>query len=237
MTTFASLVQEIETKYELLEHNLGLGWRFLYTPERTFSPDTQIALLPINPGGRKPKPPMPSVESGNAYRVERWENGRHNTLQEQIMLLYRELAGRLGNACWTQLMDDSLAANFCPFRSPGWPPPVGRGEWIKFSSSLWRKVLSVASPSVIICLGEAPRTYIPKTLAQLGASLAEEPSTEPVHWAANTYSVADYHWQGRTTRVVGVPHLGRRCAIFGRDESRSATDAIVRAIAESTGLG
>ena len=85
--TFASLVDEIEAAYSRLEHTLG--WRFLYTSDRTFSPETQIALVPLNPGGKVREPPKPSVEAGNAFWSERWDNGRHNTLQLQITRLFR----------------------------------------------------------------------------------------------------------------------------------------------------
>ena len=125
-------------------------------------------------------------------------------------------------------MDETLAANFCPFRSQTWPPPK-RSESVAFSITLWRKMLSVVSPSVIVCLGAEPRRYVPETLAWLGAHLVGEVTVAPVSWEPQTYTVADYHSERGTTRVVGIPHLSR-FRIFGRKESRTATDAIVAAM-------
>lgn len=70
MSDFSSLVSAIENAYETLDHEPG--WRFLYTPSRTFSAETRLAFVPANTGGGRYEAPKPSVEEGNAYRVERW---------------------------------------------------------------------------------------------------------------------------------------------------------------------
>ncbi len=64
-------------------------------PPPTLSPDTQLALVGLNPGGKRYVPPVASVEAGSAYRVESGWNARGERLQRQIQRLYAELSMQL----------------------------------------------------------------------------------------------------------------------------------------------
>lgn len=124
MDIFAEAVNRIEHGYEALGHRLG--WRFLYSPECTLSVDTQLMFSGINPGGAHYRHPVPSVEEGNAYRIERWgSHGQPNGLQVQVRLLYEGLAEKL-NRPVINLMDTTLATNFCPIRSASGTVCLGR---------------------------------------------------------------------------------------------------------------
>jgi hypothetical protein len=236
---FTSLVGEIEAAYERLGHQLG--WRFLYSPARTLTPGIRLATVGTNPGGRKYEPPSSSVEEGNAYRyvVETWPGGSAhgpNPLQQQIGLLYRELARRLPGASPGQLMDDTLAANFCPFRSPSWGSLPRRAESIEFSRHLWRRILQVASPSALICLGKLPADELGATLVSVGARLVEGPEVGEVGWGAATYELSLYESPSARTLLVRVPHPSR-FAIFGRAASQPAVDRITRVLATAMAGG
>jgi hypothetical protein len=229
---FSSLVGEIEDAYERLGHELG--WRFLYSPARTLTPHTRLALVGTNPGGGVYEPPSSSVEDGNAYRypVETWPGGSAhgpNRLQQQIAWLYRELAGRLPGSSPERLMDDTLAANFCPFRSPSWERLSRRPESVSFSRRLWTRILEFVSPLALICLGQLPANELGAVL-NTGARLIEGPEIGPVGWRPATYEMRLYESSRRRTLLVRLPHLSR-FAIFGRAASQPAVDRITRALA------
>lgn len=144
---FADLVGQVQEGYQRLGHQLG--WRFLYSPEATLSPNARLAFAGLNPGGSAYHPPVASVEEGNAYRIERWagDNGL-NPLQLQIRAFYEALCTQLQHPSTAQVMDETLALNFCPFRSPTWEALPNQAESTRFSAELWRQVLGLARPSV-----------------------------------------------------------------------------------------
>lgn len=221
----------IELAYERLGHQLG--WRFLYTPARTLSPDTRLAFVALNPGDDEYHDPILSVEKGNAYRidVEDWWAARQQAgLQTQVRLLYEDLAKRIEGATWKTLMDEqTLALNFCPFRSPGWPPLVSPEESIEFSRRMWARVLELVGPSVIVCLGRDPMRYLGPVLRARGAASTGPPDKRPVAWGNVTFTVARYSATPGEVTMVGLPHLSR-FGIFGRRESQHATTEIVDTI-------
>ena len=224
----AQFKESIESAYDRLGHQLG--WRFLYTPARTLAPDTRLAFVALNPGDDKYHEPILSVEEGNAYRVERWWGVRQEGgLQTQIRHLYVELAKRTEGATADELMDQTLALNFCPFRSPGWPPLVRPEESIEFSRRMWATVLDIVEPSVIVCLGSDPMRYLDPVVRAHGAVPTGPTEKRPVGWGNVKYAVARYAKTPREVTMVGLPHLSR-FRIFGRPESRRATTEIVDTI-------
>jgi hypothetical protein len=232
---FATLVGRIETAYKRLGHQLG--WRFLYSPARTLDSETRLATVGANPGGQSYEPPSPSVEEGNAYRTESWPGGGVsglNPLQSQIGLLYEALAVRLSRTSPNRLMDDTLASNFCPFRSPSWDRLAARNESIAFSRDLWKDILGFVTPSAIICLGDRPTRELRATLVSSGWRLSGGPEIGPVGWGDMSYELAYYDSAGARTLLVRLPHLSR-FGIFGRPASKEATDRLVSLIAAALG--
>jgi uracil-DNA glycosylase len=228
---FFSLVDQIEAAYQRFGQQLG--WRFLYTPARTLSPKTRLAFIGQNPGGSTYEPPSASVEEGNAYRLETWPGatqGGLNPLQAQIGLLHEALASELADSTPTRLMDDTLAANFCPFRSPRWDKLAHPEESIAFSKDLWRTILEFVRPGVIVCLGDLAARQIGVTLATTGARLVRAPEVRPVGWGSVTYEIARYESSDVRTLLVRMPHLSRY-RILGRADSQAAVDNITAAIA------
>jgi hypothetical protein len=212
---FATLVGRIETAYERLGHQLG--WRFLYSPARTLDPETGLATVGANPGGSRYQPPSRSVEEGNAYRTESWPGGGVkglNPLQSQIGLLYEALAAQLSWTSPDRLMDDTLASNFCPFRSPSWDRLAKRTESIAFSRDLWKDILGFVTPSVIVCLGDRPTRELRATLVASGWRPSGGPEIGPVGWGDVSYELANYDSAGARTLLVRLPHLSR-FGIFG----------------------
>lgn len=226
----AQFRESIELAYDRLGHQLG--WRFLYTPASTLAPSTRLAFVALNPGDDKYHDPILSVEEGNAYRVERWWGARQQSgLQFQIRCLYQALAERDGGKTWDVLMDETLALNFCPFRSPSWDRLRRKKESIEFSQRMWARVLEIVEPSVIICLGVAPMRYLDRVLRLRRAHLKGQES-HPIEWGRTdtsegvTYKVGRYSTTHGEVTMLGLPHFSRY-PIFGRPESRRATTEIV----------
>jgi hypothetical protein len=227
---FLSLVRRIELAYAGLGHRLG--WRFLYSPARTLSPETRLAFVGTDPGGSSYVPPSTSVEAGDAYRLESWPGAGAsglNPLQEQIVLLYDALASALRQSSRARLMDDTLAANFCPFRSPSWERLARREESIRFSRDLWKAILDFVTPSAVICLGDASARQLGATLATMGWSLKNR-ERGLVGWGSVSYELAVYEGSGTQMLLARLPHLSR-FRILGRAQSQPAIERVVSSIA------
>lgn len=204
---FNRAVDEISRAYEDLGHELG--WRFLYSPVSTLSKDTKLLFVGINPAGDRYYAPVASVEEGNAYRVERWgEGGKINSLQVQVRKLYEVLSSKLGNQSAKELMDDTLTANFCPFRSPEWKLLPKKQQSVAFSRGLWRDLFEHISPSVTICLKDVPFKHFGEILVDRGFRRTEM-LQEPVQWKNLTYSQARFMPDTEEVLMVRLPHLSQ----------------------------
>jgi len=184
--------EEIEAAYDRLGHKHG--WRFLYTPKRTLSPETRLATVGINPGGGDWEEPCSSVEAGSAYRTETWP-GNGPALQAQIQLLYRELARKVGAPSPEQLMDETLAANFYPFRSTREGRLANKVASREFSRQLWRTILRHVNPRVWICFGGTPAQELQRLLPASGWRRVETTGAVRVGWAKWTYELARYDFR------------------------------------------
>jgi hypothetical protein len=231
MVLFDDVTEAIAHAYSTLGHELG--WRFLYTPARTLAPGAPLLFAGLNPGGHADLGhPQLSVETGNAYRVETWgDNGQLNPLQLQVCALYDRLAEHLPVWDRDSLMDASLSANFCPFRSPSWAALPRKRESVAFSQSLWSRVLNTTLPPALICLTELPAQYIAGALQKLKWSVAEEQVIK-VGWGSVTCSIRTLRRMGDETVLVRLPHLSRY-RIIGRPESEAAVEHVVRALARA----
>lgn len=233
MDPFSEAVIEIEQAYEALGHRLG--WRFLYSPARTLSENTGLMFSGINPGGGHYGHPAPSVEKGNAYRVERWgKHGQPNGLQVQVRLLYEGLAEKLDQPA-TGLMDSTLATNFCPFRSPSWDRLPRKAESVAFSERLWTSVFEHISPRVIIRLTGTPFEHFEDVLRRKGFERTDT-QKEPVRWGNVTYSSSRHESENGNVLMVRLPHLSRY-KIFGRPQSQHAPDRLIEEITHTLRKG
>jgi hypothetical protein len=231
MSIFSEAIAKIQVAYDDLGHELG--WRFLSTPAKTLSESTQLVFLGLNPGGAHYEAPVISVEKGNAYHVERWGNGGElSGLQVQIQLLYDKLSERLYQQPTATLMDQTLAANFCPFRSPSWDRLHNRAKSVEFSKHLWFYLFQCLSPSVIICLTDLPFMHIGEVLLWRGFE-EKGASKKLVGWGNVTYSTTTYEMENEKVTMIRLPHLSRY-KVFGRHESQHAinelADSVVKAL-------
>jgi hypothetical protein len=232
-SVFPSLVERIEDAYERLGHRLG--WRFLYTPESTLSRETRLALVAANPGGKVYRPPMPSSEEGNAYRLERWgKGGTLKPLQVQVRRLFEELGRRLDVGSPERLMDETLTGNFCPFRSPSWADLHNKRPSIRFSEDLWHSILERVEPRAVICLGGDAARQIKGGLERHQWTPVGRPEQCSVGWGAVTYEVSRYESARGQTLIARLPHLST-FQIFSREKCRPAIERLTVAIAAAVG--
>ena len=214
-----------------------LGWRFLYGPMAALTLSPKLMMVGLNPGGRFPEPSSLSVESGNAFRVEKWQSGvTYNTLQRQIIALFKRVAAA-SSLDWQQLMDSTPTLNFCPYRSPSWALLPNKAQAISTSMRLWELILREVTPSLILCNGIQTGEMMSRALASAGYRSVNE-DNRPVGWGAVTYNVTTLQRDGNTVSVLALPHLSRY-PFIGRSASVESEREIVRmlSIAILTGQG
>jgi hypothetical protein len=230
LPVFTKYAEEIGRKYQ--EFGYKLGWSFLYTPAKTLSSKTRIVFIGLNPGGFNPEKPMPSYEKGNAYRIERWgHNGQMSemsNLQKQICNFFEQVAFKIGESP-EHLMDSTLAANFCPFRSGNWAKLKNKKEAIKFSKSLWSGLFDELKPSVVVCLGNETFFQIYPVLTKKGFKELRSEKLE-TGWGKIKCHVIHLNLRRRKIILVGLPHLSR-FGIFGRHSVRSELKDLVKTVA------
>jgi hypothetical protein len=226
---FAQATDAISREYSSLGHRLG--WRFLYTPAQSLTPEFPLFFIGLNPGGSEFCPPQPSVEAGNAYRVEPWAaNGQLNPLQVQVCGLFERLAALMPGVERDRLMDRSLAANFCPFRSPSWASLPSRNASVAFSKKLWTHILRESTPGALICLTGLPARYLGEIQQKLGWRPVGEEAF-PVGWGSVSCSIRRFVRGSQATVLVRLPHLSR-FRIIGRPESEAAVRRVVHVVTE-----
>lgn len=182
-----------------------LGWRFMMCPEAMMR-TAAVAIVGLNPGGRRRHGPTWSSEDGNAYWTESWGGQAvgMDPLQRQI----QQLAGKLKVG-----QQDVFAAQFVPFRSNSWGDLTNHREAVEFARQLWTWTLAQSPAQTIICLGK--KVVGPEIAAIVGAKLDTVTSAG---WGDQTIDV--YRSAGGV-KVVGLPHLGR-FKLMGRPVSEAA---------------
>lgn len=241
----AHIIQSmIETEYENDQRHEKNGadrykssWSFLYTPVKTLHSRQQLMFLGLNPGGPKNADYSTqfSSESGNAYIVGDWSDGKGlNPLQEQVCELYCRIAKSMQPAIpYETVMDNSLAANYVPFRSSSWATQDDKSGTLAFSDKLWKDVLEVAWPKVIICISLVAHQRLTNVLTcEKGCHRIALIERQPVGWGEKvTYDVHKFCSAGRSElHLVRVPHLSRY-RVITQPRCQRAVDEIVGQVA------
>lgn len=221
---------QIESAYVRLGHKYG--WRFLTCPRSSFVPNPKIALITLQPGGARdyfPELPRHSQERGSAYLVEDWDGcgvGR-DPLQRQVRMFFAALASRIGVPSGDKLLAESLSSHLVPFRAPKFNDVPNKPETLAFSRSLWKKILDVVHPGLIVVIDKnAFKTFS----VILEESLGESPKINamPIGWGKYVSRVQDF---SAGPMLCWFPHWSR-FKIFDRRESRQHVDRIVDLLAK-----
>lgn len=196
----------IQTEYQRLGYRHG--WSFMATPECTLR-EARVVIVGLNPGGggvddHYSYQGLWDSPGGNAYFVEKWaRNGTETPVQSQVKAWHTVL--RLG-------ADETLCAQFIPFRSPDWDRLERKNEAIGFSQGLWRWVLDTSPATLFLTMGKLPSIYLVELMgARLVASL-------PTNWGSHMIDVWD---DANGRRIVRMPHPSRY-QLFERENGASS---------------
>ena len=224
---FEKAIMQIKKNYSELGHNLG--WSFLYTPKNSFSRNTKLLFLPLNPAGSKYYDPVHSEEKGNAFRVQEDWTGNGKNLQKQVQLMFGLISERLNNSLnFMELMDSTLTANICPFRSTTWNELHNKIKTLEFVEQLWSEILIQIEPIVIINLSWTSHRILMNVYKKNGYCLEDKKEDKKmrVGWGNVTYSKDVFKKAGKDVTLIRLPHLSRY-KIFGREESQEQVNEIV----------
>lgn len=222
---FSWACKEIANAETQLGHELG--WRFLTTPAKTFSKQSRIAFMGLNPGGNRMRKDhaKESCENGPAHLCEDWER---SVIQRQVIALFQAIAQELGADDHERLMNRSLMAYFIPFRSPSMQSLKNPAATKRFAEALWSNILPELSPDLIITLGWdtfRPIARILRTAPGLSFHSGDEFSTG---WGDVRAGIHFYTRNGsKPVALARLPHLSR-FSIFGRETSAEYVTTIVR---------
>ncbi|AIE76182.1 hypothetical protein D082_50200 (plasmid) [Synechocystis sp. PCC 6714] len=209
---FEALASEIDETYAKLGHSLG--WRFLTSPKRTLSKETDYIFLTINPAGNKitHADSRESCENGSPYLYERWKNSApgKSPLQVQIQLLFMELE-------WE--FDSVLSGQLVPFRSPSWNDLPHQKQSLNFGISIWARIIAHVQPKMIVAVG---KTQLREPICKmLGSPILS--SEELVGWGSISAGLDIFD----SCSLVTLPHLSR-FQIMGRDKSKEPIRKLIQ---------
>ena len=225
---FEDTVKRIERFYK--DRGYRLGRRFLTCSRKVLDGTPQVALITLNPGGKRQRPDHPknSCEEGCAYLVESWKNGKppgEAPLQIQVRRMFAELAERLEYpGTPEELLKESLSGYFIPFRSPSFEELEHKREALDFGESIWSSILESVRPGLIICIGKDTykrlKSLVPRVYGLSGANHIQIKTG----WHNSGADIIEFDESPRT-RLLGLPHLSTY-KLFSRPECAEPVDHI-----------
>lgn len=237
---FDQSVDLIREAYDRLGHTLG--WTFLGSPKETMSSKSEILLLTTNPGGRSfgAREEFASSEKGSVYLIGEWRNqgpGK-SSLQIQVRKLFEGLASHGAGRSGKDLLNNSLAGYFVPFRSPRLTDLPRRQESFQFGKELWSGFLAHCRPRLIICIDRKTCKSVREILSnQIGLQSSRSQRFE-TGWGAGTAKpiAADLHefvgeWN---VRLLRLPHLST-FKLFSSEKCVDRMNALLDATASGIG--
>ncbi|MCB0162864.1 MAG: hypothetical protein KDI79_01470 [Anaerolineae bacterium] len=220
-------VKRIEAAYEDL--GFELGWRFLYGSASTLGPSTKLMFVGNNPGGDTYEAPTVSIEEGNAYRNEWWSAGR---LGQEVRLLFNRIAEHLepqieGDA----LMDATLVANFCPFRSKNWNkfPKEKKKQALEFSHNLWFDISQHLKPAVLICMGNLSFYHFREVFFKRGFQINSS-VRKATGWGNYEYTLESLSLGSNELMILRLPHLAQ-FRIISSNKCQAQSDEMIKTVA------
>lgn len=210
---FNSLCERIRTEYQSQKHKMS--WSFLYTPQSTLHSSQKLLFVGLNPAGndREIYTEAPSCEDGNDYLhgkwAETWGRGEAH-LQIQVQQLFKRIAlAKSATISYQDLMDNSLAANYVPFRSKDWDTLSNKKETLNFAKELWSEIFNFVKPRAVVCISIVAYEGIKKILLTQGFKYMNLEEREAVGWGNVTYQLTELSNGEQTALLIRLPHLSR----------------------------
>lgn len=226
------ICENIENEYNDIFNGSGAGYRFMMSPKQTFSKETKIALITLNPGG-KAKPvghPECYTEKQAAYLCEKWRfNGKpyapgEQPLQKQIRGLFKIIHDKTGlSESGDTLLNNSFCAQYIPFRSNSYKELRDRETCKQFSKGIWGDIFKkYLDPSLTICMDKVTFSELKAIFGQT-MEVSSGGSRLETGWGNIKVDIVRYS-NGKT--LVRFPHLSR-FRIFGRRKSEKYVEKIM----------
>lgn len=113
-------------------------------------------------------------------------------------------------------MDQSLAANFVPFRSQKWTTLANKKESLIFADMLWSDIIDFITPRAIVSIAEIPFNHLLTVLQNKGFKIVAK-TKACIGWGNVTYSLMRLTFNNASIVVVRLPHLSTY-KIFNRKQ-------------------
>ena len=210
--------------------NYQLGWRFLNCSSAVLETAPPLALITANPGGNAPEPDHPSAscETGHSYLVERWGKSAPGRapLQVQLQSLFASVAQTSGvRASGRELLEDSLAGYFIPFRSPRLADLPNLTEARVLGYSIWSAVLAETKPKLLISIDRDTYKALSMIIPSVYGEAPTGTQTFQTGWGKYTADVSDFG-NGKV-RLLRLPHLST-FKLFSRAACRPYLDSMLK---------
>lgn len=196
----------IQTAYENLGYTKGSN--FLACRSERLR-DASVAIVGLNPGGGGDDDPytfvgVPHCENNSFCEDE-------SKMRDQVREWHRVLKAE---------REETLCAQFIPFRSPDMKRLHNKGAAIAFARELWSEVLEVSPATLFLVMGKEAAWHLADLLSARPVA-----RNLPTGWVGQTIDVYDSP-DGR--RVVAMPHPSR-FKLFGRGEISAIAEESLRA--------
>lgn len=234
---FEEKSKEIDAEYKRLGHDMG--WTFLMSPKKTLSPETEIAIISLNPGGNEPGDGVGCCNE-SAYLSEQWDNSNEpgkNPFQVQVQKLFEGIYERLNDnmtyKSYEDLMNNTLSSQYIPFRSKNIKSLPKRAESENFSCILWKSIFSECiNPRIVIALSVA-FFAISKVMEDRDSGYTLYNSEEiNTNWGKSKARLKRFkNNDGKICILLGLPHLSRYKLFSAKSE---ATKRAMKKILDKT---
>ena len=190
---------------EQLQSQSG-AFRFLYTPSSSIA--NKYWFVGLNPGGSSFDDSIFSVEEKNAFISEKWGKYSHKTntltynqLQQQVHHLFQSLAVQLEKPDWEKEMSENwMISNYVFYKSKNWSEMASKKEHIQVSRNIWKEIISVNQPKIIIANGF-------DTYEKMCGLMLED------KWTKESEKVSFNPWDG--PHIVVLKKDSKKCLMIG----------------------
>src|SRR5262249_24733917 len=104
------------------------------------------------------------------------------------------------NTTQNVLMDQTIAANFCPFASSSWQELTNAKQTLEFCRLLWRDIFAFIQPRVVISIGEIVER-------ELSRGNRISTSAHPTSWGNINFKLIRFEMPEQPMLLVALPHL------------------------------
>lgn len=214
-------------KFDAEHRRESWGFHFGYSIEDSWSPDTKVLFLTLNPQARdtetkKNKPIIP--DSPWAEKNAFLDPDNPFGIKMDTLLIFAEIARHMADKTIKVEYEDKklqefvdtqmVLASYVPFRTNAKPAPKSP-MWDFAKTCYWNKILKIWQPELIIAVGSDPFAGMKALYSEMGWEVPKNTPREPVSdYHTKGYETKGYFQScicsdassGKQTLLLGVPH-------------------------------